>query len=90
MEVVIRESIKIAGDKFDEAIIRYVRNKYKILIGEKTAEDLKVKIGSVFKDSRNLTTTMKGRNLITGLPDEIVISTEEVKRCIDGACIINS
>ena len=77
--VVIRESIKIAGDKFDEAITRFVRNKYKILIGEKTAEDLKVTIGSVFKGSRNLTTTMKGRNLITGLPDEIVISTEELR-----------
>ena len=72
-------SIKIAGDKFDEAIIRFVRNKYKILIGEKTSEDLKVTIGSVFKGSRNLTTTMKGRNLITGLPDEIVISTEELR-----------
>lgn len=77
--IVIRESIKIAGDKFDEAIIRFVRNKYKILIGEKTSEDLKVTIGSVFKGSRNLTTTMKGRNLITGLPDEIVISTEELR-----------
>ena len=77
--IVIRESIKIAGDKFDEAITRYVRNKYKILIGEKTSEDLKVSIGSVFEGSRNLTTTMKGRNLITGLPDEIVISTEELR-----------
>ena len=80
--VVIRESIKVAGDKFDEAITRYVRNRYKILIGEKTAEDLKVTIGSVFKGSRNLTTTMKGRNLITGLPDEIVISTEELREAL--------
>ena len=77
--IVIRESIKVAGDKFDEAITRYVRSKYKILIGEKTSEDLKVTIGSVFKGSRDLTTTMKGRNLITGLPDEIVISTEELR-----------
>ena len=80
--VVIRESIKVAGDKFDDAITRYVRNTYKILIGEKTAEDLKVTIGSVFKGSRNLTTTMKGRNLITGLPDEIVISTEELREAL--------
>ena len=74
--VVIRESIKVAGDNFDEAITRYVRNKYKVLIGEKTAEDLKVTIGSVFKGSRNLTTTM------TGLPDEIVISTEELREAL--------
>ncbi|WP_195245540.1 rod shape-determining protein MreB [Clostridium celatum] len=80
--VVIRESIKIAGDKFDEAIIRYVRNKYKILIGEKTAEDLKVSVGSVFKGSRNLSTSIKGRNLITGLPDEKIIATEELREAL--------
>ena len=66
----------------DESIIKYVRNKYKIMIGEKTAEDVKIKIGSAFKDSRKLTTTMKGRNLITGLPDEVEISTEEVREAL--------
>ena len=80
--VVVRKSIKIAGDKFDESIIKYVRNKYKIMIGEKTAEDVKIKIGSAFKDSRKLTTTMKGRNLITGLPDEVEISTEEIREAL--------
>lgn len=81
--VVERESIKIAGDKMDNAIIKYVRNKYKLMIGEKTAEELKVNIGSAFKNSRNLTCMMKGRNLITGLPDEIEISTEEIRLAID-------
>ncbi|MBM6837359.1 rod shape-determining protein [Clostridium saudiense] len=80
--IVVRKSIKIAGDKFDEAIIKYVRNKHKIMIGEKTAEDVKIKIGSAFKDSRNLVTTMKGRNLITGLPDEVEISTEEIREAL--------
>lgn len=80
--VVIRESIKVAGDKFDEAIIKYVRMKYKILIGEKTAEDLKVSVGSVFKDSRNISTSIKGRNLITGLPGEVLISTEELREAL--------
>lgn len=80
--VVVRKSIKIAGDKFDEAIIKYVRNKHKIMIGEKTAEDVKIKIGSAFKDSRNLVTAMKGRNLITGLPDEVEISTEEIREAL--------
>lgn len=80
--VVVRKSIKIAGDKFDESIIKYVRNKHKIMIGEKTAEDIKIKVGSAFKDSRNLITTMKGRNLITGLPDEVEISTEEVREAL--------
>ncbi|MDZ4907126.1 rod shape-determining protein, partial [Clostridium perfringens] len=76
--VVVRSSIKVAGDSFDDAIIKYVRNKYKIMIGEKTAEELKVNIGSAFNGSRNLTAMMKGRNLITGLPDEVSITSEEI------------
>ncbi len=80
--VVVRESIKVAGDKFDEAIIKYIRTKYKIMIGEKTAEDLKISVGSAFKGSRNLLTTMKGRNLVTGLPDKLEIRTEEIREAI--------
>lgn len=80
--IVIRESIKVAGDKFDEAIIKYVRSKHKILIGEKTAEDLKVTVGSVFKGSRSISTAMKGRNLISGLPGEVFISTEELREAL--------
>lgn len=81
--VVERESIKVAGDKFDESITKYVRSKYKLMIGEKTAEDLKINIGSAFKNARNLTCMMKGRNLITGLPDEIEITTEEIRLAIE-------
>ena len=80
--IVVRESIKVAGDVFDEAIIKYVRTKYKIIIGEKTAENLKIDIGSAFKGDRNLNATMKGRNLVTGLPDELEISTEEIREAI--------
>lgn len=80
--IVVRASIKVAGDTFDEAIIKYVRNKYKIMIGEKTAEDLKVNVGSALKDLRKLTTTMKGRNLITGLPDEISITSNEINEAL--------
>ena len=80
--VVVRDSIKVAGDKFDEAIIKYIRTKYKVMIGEKTAEDLKISVGSAFKGSRNLLTTMKGRNLVTGLPDKLEIRTEEIREAI--------
>lgn len=76
--VVERESIKVGGDVFDRAIIKYVRNKYKIMIGEKTAEQLKINVASVFKGSRNISDSVKGRNLVTGLPGEIEISTEEI------------
>ncbi|MEG0297207.1 MAG: rod shape-determining protein MreB [Clostridium sp.] len=81
--VVVRSSIKVAGDKFDDAIIKYVRQKYKIMIGEKTAEDLKVTIGSAYKGLRDFTTSMKGRNLVTGLPDELEISTEEIREALE-------
>ena len=80
--IVVRSSIKVAGDIFDEAIIKYVRNKHKIMIGEKTAETLKIDIGSAFKGDRSLSATMKGRNLITGLPDELEISTEDIREAI--------
>lgn len=76
--IVVRRSIKVAGDKFDEAIIRHIRNKYKLLIGERTAEDIKINIATVFEGSRSLKTTVRGRNLITGLPDNIEITTEEI------------
>ena len=80
--VVERESIKIAGDKFDDSIIKYVRSEYKLMIGEKTAEELKINIGSAFKNARNLSCMMKGRNLVTGLPDEVEINTEEIRLAI--------
>ncbi|WP_160678392.1 rod shape-determining protein [Clostridium sp. C8-1-8] len=77
--IVVRSSIKIAGDKFDEVIIKYIRNKYKLMIGERTAEDLKINVGSVFHNMRNLSMPVKGRNLITGLPDVVDITTEEIR-----------
>lgn len=80
--VVVRTSIKVAGDKFDEAIIKYIRSKYKIMIGEKTAEDLKLTVGSAFKGSRNVVSTMKGRNLVTGLPDQLEVGTEEIRESL--------
>jgi rod shape-determining protein MreB len=80
--IVVRDSIKVAGDKFDDAIIKHVRNKYKLMIGEKTAEELKITVGSAFKDLRKLKAPMKGRNLVTGLPHEIEISTEEIREAL--------
>ena len=80
--VVVRSSIKLAGDSFDDAIIKYVRNKYKIMIGEKTAEELKINIGSAFKGARDLSASIKGRNLVTGLPDEIYVTSDEVYEAV--------
>ena len=76
--IVVRTSIKVAGDKFDEAIIKYVRNKHKIMIGEKTAEDLKINVAAAFLGSKDESAIMKGRDLVTGLPTEVEITTKEM------------
>ena len=81
--IVVRSSLKVAGDTFDEAIIRYIKNNYKLMIGERTAEELKIKVGSAVKGLRDESLTIKGRNLVTGLPDEVVISSEQVREAVE-------
>ncbi|MBR3895354.1 MAG: rod shape-determining protein MreB [Clostridia bacterium] len=76
--VVVSESIKIAGDKFDEAIMKYVRRKYKVLIGERTAEALKKRIGAVYDHAEPKSVEIKGRCMMKGLPKVITISSKEM------------
>ena len=70
-------SVKIAGDDFDEAIVRYKRKKHNLLIGERTAENIKIEIGCAYKRPETLTMDVKGRNLVTGLPKTIQVTSEE-------------
>ena len=77
-DIVVSESIKVAGDKMDEAIIKYVRLKYNMLIGERTAEHIKISVGAVFAHKKPKAMRVKGRDLHTGLPKEIVISSTEM------------
>lgn len=79
---VVKKSLKTAGDDFDEAIIKYMRKKYNILIGERTAEDIKINIGSVYKREVPAEINVRGRNLILGLPQNIVISSEEIMEAL--------
>lgn len=76
--VVLSRSMKIAGDKFDEAIIRYIRKKYNILVGERTAEELKIKIGCVRKRDKLLAMDVRGRSLVSGLPKTLQITSDEM------------
>ena len=76
--IVVSESIKIAGDKFDEAIGQYVRRKYNMIIGERTAEQIKIKIGAVYEHGTAKTMNVKGRSLVSGLPVEAVLSSKEM------------
>ena len=74
---VVSTSVKIAGDDFDEAIVRYMRKKHNLLIGERTAEEIKINIGSAYRRPEVLTMEVRGRNLVTGLPKTIVVTSEE-------------
>lgn len=77
--IVVRTSISVAGDKFDEAIIKYIRKKYKLMIGERTAEDLKMSIGSAFEKDVKDIKEIRGRDLITGLPKNLIVSSDEMR-----------
>jgi rod shape-determining protein MreB len=80
--MVVRESIKVAGDKFDEAIIKYIRKKHKLMIGERTAENLKINIGCAYKQDEVATMDIRGRDLITGLPKNLTVSSEEMREAL--------
>ena len=80
--IVVSSSIKLAGNVFDQDIIRYIRDKYKLLIGEKTAEDIKINFATVYKPSRKQKKEIKGRSLITGLPSIIEITQDETTEAL--------
>lgn len=81
--VVVAESVKVAGDKFDDAIIRYVRRKYNILIGERTAEKVKIKIGSAWPREAPRSISVKGRCLVQGLPRVIRLTSTEMMDALE-------
>lgn len=91
-DIVTATSERVAGDKFDEAIVSYVKRKYNLLIGERTAENVKIKIGSAvpYKDEGEM--EIKGRNLLDGLPKNIKITAKEVREALSEPlnCIVNA
>ena len=89
---VVSESVKVAGDDFDEAIIRYMRKKHNLLIGERTAEDIKMGVGCVYKRPENLVIEVRGRNLVTGLPKTVQVTSDETMEAFadSAAQIVNA
>ena len=81
-DVVTANSARVAGDNFDEAIISYIKKKYNLLIGERTAEDIKIKIGSAYPYEGEGTINIKGRNLMDGLPKNVDITSEEIREAM--------
>ncbi len=80
--IVVSESLRIGGDKFDEALIRHVKKEYNILIGERTAEEIKVAIATAYPDGRNESMEIRGRDLVSGLPKTIRMSSAETREAL--------
>jgi len=83
--IVVSRSLRVAGDEMDQDIINYIRNKYNILIGEKMAEQTKMEIGSAFPLESEKTMSVRGRNLVTGLPEQIEISSIEMREALSNS-----
>jgi rod shape-determining protein MreB len=82
--IVCDASLRVGGDKFDEAIIRYIRREYNLMIGERTAEEIKIRVGTAYvtEDNRGRSMEVRGRDLLTGLPKNIQVSSEESFRAL--------
>ena len=89
-DIVTAVSVRMAGDKFDEAIVTYVKKKYNLLIGERTAEEIKMRIGSAFptEETINAFVEIKGRNLVDGLPKNVTIHADEVRDALADSVMI--
>jgi rod shape-determining protein MreB and related proteins len=81
--IVTWKAIKLAGDELNKNIVQYARNKFNLLLGEKVAEEIKIKIGSAAELKQNLEAQMRGRDLITGLPKEIIVSDEQIREALE-------
>ncbi len=81
--IVLSSSLRIAGDKFEEAIILYIRKTFNLLIGERTAEDIKIQIGAAFPEARNLQMEVKGRDLYTGLPKSVMVASAQIAQSLE-------
>ena len=80
--VVVSDSLRVGGDKFDEAIVRFVKKEHNVLIGEPTAEEIKIKVATVFKGNRQAEIQVRGRDLVSGLPTTIKLTSEEIYRAL--------
>ena len=78
-------SLKVAGDKFDESIVKYIKKKHNVMIGERTAEDIKIKIGSAYPRPEVAKMNVRGRNLVTGLPKTVEVTSEETEEALKEA-----
>lgn len=80
--IVFSRSVRVAGDELDEAIVSYIKRAYNLMIGERTAEDIKIKIGSAYPTEKEASMEVKGRDLVAGLPKTLSISSQEIREAL--------
>jgi rod shape-determining protein MreB len=81
--IVVSQSIRVGGDELDEAIINYVKREYKLLIGQQTAEEVKLEIGSAFAMDEEVQAEIRGRDMVSGLPKTVVLTSEEIRGALE-------
>src|SRR6266536_2600411 len=81
--IVTSQSIRVGGDEMDDAIVNYIKKEYKLMIGQQTAEEIKLEIGSAFDMKEEVQAEVRGRDMLTGLPKTVVLSSDEVRRALD-------
>jgi rod shape-determining protein MreB len=81
--IVVSQSLRVGGDEMDEAIINYLKREYKLLIGQQTAEEIKLEVGSAFELKEELQAEVRGRDMLTGLPNTVILSSEEVRQALE-------
>ncbi len=84
--IVFSDSTRVGGNKMDETIVQYVKQKYNVLIGERTAEEIKIKVGSAFPLDKKKTIDVKGRDLVTGIPKTLPLDDEEIRDALSDVC----
>ena len=85
--IVISNSLRVAGDKFDEAIMDYIKKEFNLMIGERTAENIKMEIGAAFPEARHSKMNIRGRDLLTGLPKNIEVTTEQISSALASSVV---
>jgi rod shape-determining protein MreB len=81
--IVVSQSLRVGGDEMDDAIVTHIKKEYKLLVGQQTAEEIKLEVGSGFRLAEEVQAEVRGRDMLTGLPKTVVIYSEEVRRALD-------
>jgi rod shape-determining protein MreB len=81
--IVVSQSLRVGGDEMDDAIINHIKRDYKLLIGQQTAEEIKLEIGSAWDMREELQAEVRGRDMLTGLPKTVILTSEEIRRALD-------